>query len=481
MADARFYGVPNEQDKINVFKEDASMKIMDILVKTARALTVFSLASAFVCSAAPRASAALSADDFIPPVQARTPEEKRELLAVKDEASVKTEFDPVLQTEVTTSPSLQDSINEKINPPRQGCEPVREPGGGYAFVATGQGNYNPGHENVVMSRIEQRNAYVAAFMDAKSQMVKFLEGVSVSAFQSLDTKTGTIDTGTEGLRNIEIDQSESNTESARKVLKRYVTYAVRDDGKGKVFVTIVSTSRTRSKFDRRGSEGISAASLNEGINILLTEIGSGLIPPVGGKIIDVPGSGEVAFVGFGSHIVRKDPEADVQAELDLQAERIAGMRANAGLAGIILGDDTLYQGASDDEATKLKKDYDLMAQSDPTTQDSGEDIKKYDERKKEIRNVVTENLNIQSLVQGKLPPGVTSRTYIDDDGYFAYGISVYIPSLSAAVMDAAKEMDEADLPDTGEKSNSAPETPKKRDQQPLEMKKGPSGIVEQDL
>jgi hypothetical protein len=443
-------------------------------------LVIWLLVAAAVCVAPDAARAALSADDFLPPVQASTPEERQELLAVKDDASVKTEVDPILEAEVTTAPSLQDAINKKVNSPHQGCETVREPGGGYAFVATGQGTYNPDYENAVMSRIDQRNAYVAAFMNAKSELAKSMDGITVRAFQNLDGRTDTIDTGDESLKNIETNLSENNAESARKVLRGFVTYAVLDDGKGKVFVTIVSSSRTRGKFSRSGSDGISAASLNEGLNTLLDEIKSGLVPPVGGRIIEVPGSGEVAFVGFGSHIVRKDAEADVQAELDLQAERIAGMRANAGLAGIILGDDTLYQSSGDEDTAKLKNDFERMAQSDPTAEGSSDEIQKYDARKREIRNVVTSNLNIQSLTQGKLPPGVMPKTFIDDDGYFAYGIAVYVPSVSAAVIDAAREMDEADFTGTGN-SITAPETPKKKELPKLEIKPGPSGIVEQEI
>ena len=54
---------------------------------------------------------ALSADDFIPPVQATSPAQKEELSTIKDQDSVRTENDPVLKTEITTAPTLQDAIN----------------------------------------------------------------------------------------------------------------------------------------------------------------------------------------------------------------------------------------------------------------------------------------------------------------------------------------------------------------------------------
>ena len=100
-----------------------------------------------------------TADDFLPPVQAVTPEQKEELLAVKDEGAVKTEVDADLNLRVTSAGTLQDAINKIVENPKQGCHLARlRPEDGIVFVATGQGTYNPAHTNVVASRIEQRDA-----------------------------------------------------------------------------------------------------------------------------------------------------------------------------------------------------------------------------------------------------------------------------------------------------------------------------------
>ena len=47
----------------------------------------------------------------------------------------------------------------------------------------------------------------------------------------------------------------------------------------------------------------------------------------------MPDTGEVAWVGLGSAVVEKDSEPDVQAELKLMAEQIAGLRARDAEAG----------------------------------------------------------------------------------------------------------------------------------------------------
>ena len=137
--------------------------------------------------------AALSADDFLPPAQAPRAQQDA-LLAVRDEASVTTEVDPVLLIAVTTGPTLQDSINKIIERSGSGCRIIAEPGGGYAFVATGQATYKADRQNVTASRIDQRNAYVIAFMNAKAEMAKTVGEIVVRGATDFDRKIETLDT-----------------------------------------------------------------------------------------------------------------------------------------------------------------------------------------------------------------------------------------------------------------------------------------------
>jgi hypothetical protein len=423
------------------------------------------------------AHAALSADDFLPPAQAEA-EQQETLLAVKDETSVKTEVDPVLKTEVTSAPTLQDAINKVIAKPQQGCRTLAEPGGGYAFVATGMGAYKSDYQNVNAARVEQRNAYLAAFMNAKAEMAKTVGEIVVRGATNFDEKLDSLDTETTSLTNVESQLSEEQLQSVRKVLKGYVTYAVKDTGKGLVYVTIVSSSKTRGKFSRNGTDGVSAANLREGLNSVISEIKNGFVPPVGGRIIEVPGTGEVAFVGFGSSVVRYDREEDVQERLKLQAEQVASMRATDALAGIILGDDTTWMGKADATTQNQVKDFERQQASDQTAKGSEEEVKAYEQRKRSLRSESSLTTNTQSLRQGVLPPGVIRETSLDDDEYFAYGIAVYIPSLSEATRNASKEMDDAQLVQPPKTGGAAPE---KEQKSKPELKQGPSGVVQQNL
>jgi len=432
---------------------------------------------------------ALSADDFIPPAQAKTETQKEQLSTVQNESAVHTEKDENLGVEVVKAATLQDAINSIIKKqPRGGCQMTTDDNGGVVFVATGIGTYRSDYSNVVASRIEQRNAYVVAFMMAKSQMIMTAAGLAYRGATDFDKTVENLTNETRSLNNIETQLSESQKQIARKVLKGYVTYSVFDDGKSTVQVTIVSSPKSRGKYTRFGNNGITASSLREGLDAIIAEIKNNLVPPVGGRIVDVPETGEVAWVGFGSFIVRKDDEPDVQAELDIQAEQIAGMRAVDALAGIILGDDTLWEGDADEQTKRQVKDFERLQASDQTGKGTEEEIKAYDRRIKNMRNAVSSNNKVQSLRKGILPPGIQRVTEIDEDGYFAYGIAVYVPSVSELAAQAGREMDEIQIVKpidsgrgNGKNSDGSSNFKNRNTNTNLNMKKGPSGIVNQNL
>lgn len=434
-------------------------------LRTSKILLV-SVFIALTCTSA----LAISADDFIPPVQAETAK-RTELLSVKDEASVKTETDGNLDTEVTSAPTLQDAINKIVAQSKIGCQLVRLNGqDGITFVATGMGTYKSDYQNVLASRIEQRNAYVVAFMGAKAEMAKTVGELVVRGATDFDRKLEVLTTEKKTITNIERELTEVQCQWVRKVLKGYVTYSVSDDGNGKVYVAIVSTPKTRGNYGRNGANGISATNLHDGLSALIAEIKTGLVPPIGGRIIEVPATGEVAWVGFGSAIIRKDSEPDVQAELNLQAEQVAGLRAVDALAGIILGDDTSWQGHTDEQTTAQVKDFERIQRQDQSSRGTVEEIKEYEKRLRGMQNALSSSEEIKSLRKGIMPPGIIRQTDIDEDRYFAYGIAVYLPSASAQAKEASREMDEAQIVQPSQKN--VPD---------MKMKRGPSGVVPQNL
>ena len=89
------------------------------------------------------------------------------------------EADAVLEQPVTSAATVQDAINAVVAERKQGCTMIAVPSGGYGFVATGIGTYRKNMDNVTAERIAQRNAYVEAYMQAKSQMASLLGEMAV--------------------------------------------------------------------------------------------------------------------------------------------------------------------------------------------------------------------------------------------------------------------------------------------------------------
>lgn len=420
--------------------------------------------------------AALSADDFLPIAQA--PEERRaELSAVRNPEAVKAENDAVLEQSVTSAATVQDAINAIVAERKQGCTMIAVPSGGYGFVATGIGTYRKNMENITAERIAQRNAYVEAYMQAKSQMASLLGEMVVKGVTTFDKKTETLDTGSKALRSQTRDLDEHQKAVVYGVLKGYVTYEVYDDlEKGVVYVTLVSTPKTRGQYGRPDSETLIAETLNEGLNAMLAEIQNNLVPPVGGRIIDVPTTGEVAFVGFGSAVVRKDEDPALQRELLLTAEKAAELHASDALCGIITGEKISTASVLDENTQTTVRDFETIAQRDPTTGVvSKTDVAYAEGRKKEFRSKQTFQQTIESARRGLLPPGVQRRTWTDKDGAFAWGIAVYAPSLTDAAAAGAQDMENAQII----KPVQPKPAPKPGNTETL--KQGVSGTVTQEL
>ena len=135
------------------------------------------------------AFAALSVDDFIPPVQVSQEAEKAELLKVQDPDGVSEIEGEITGEPAISAKSAQDAINHWADKRVAGFTEVIFPEG-FGFVATGIGTYGI-YDNPVSSRISKRNAYVTAYMQAKRLLAEGLNGVitrgNTRAFERIAT------------------------------------------------------------------------------------------------------------------------------------------------------------------------------------------------------------------------------------------------------------------------------------------------------
>ena len=203
-------------------------------------------------------------------------------------------------------------------------------------------------------------------MQAKLQMSGLVSGLAVEGITNFDQQVTAEDTGTESTRSSTSQTAESVRTATAAVLKGYVTYSVFDDFKnGLVYVTIVSTPKTRGSSSRVNNTTIDAENINAGLNAVLAEIQSGLVPMVGGRVVEVPATGEVAFVGFGSAVVRQEKNPALRAQFLRVAQSSAGLRAADALCGIIIGDNTRGETRLDEQTKEAMTSYENAEAQDP--------------------------------------------------------------------------------------------------------------------
>ncbi|HOO63436.1 MAG TPA: hypothetical protein PK364_05905 [Synergistaceae bacterium] len=401
---------------------------------------IFTLFFSGIASGAPK----LSATDFFPPLQASSEEEKEALQQIQhpDEVSCSQEDSG---EEIIRASTAQDAFNAAAARKKIGCLRA-EFGSGYGWVATGMGTYTK-MPDLVASRISKRNAYLAAYMMAKKELAQALGGLSSAGKTRIRDDMLLISKQDDSLKAFRNESEESLEQVVQKFLKGFVLYSMVDDeDTSSVYVSIVSTPKTRGRFNRPDPESLEAASIQEGLDMLLTEISTGLVPPLGGKMIYVPQTGEMAFVGFGSAVVRVDKDPAVHTKMLLQAERAADMRAADALCGVILGDETLWRGKLDERTSARMEDFETAQKEDPISFTvDGQAFTELQSRKNSFINTLKQSDQYESLRRGILPPGVVRRTWTEEDGAFAYGVSVYLPSATEEAKKDSAEMDNADL------------------------------------
>lgn len=399
--------------------------------------------------AIPRSSLAgpLSADDFLPLAQA-SDAEKQEASQIQTPDAVKQTSGFGGQSAIEAA-SAQDAINAasaKMVESGSGCEQIKFPSG-FGWVASATEVYSF-MENPVAALSVQRLAYQRAFLQAKKNLAQAMHGLSTEGKEQMVSEMKSLVSGTDSLANSTETSRESITESVNGLLKGFVVYSVNDDQKkshGEVTVTIVTTPKTQGSLGRPDASSLTAESVRDGLNHVLAELSSGLMPPIGGRTISVPQTGELAFVAYGSAIVMQNSNPAVQAKMKLEAQKIAGMRARSALCGIILGEEISASSSLEEETRQSLQEFEEMQAEDPVNDKASPEYQKLQEQKQAFLQTMITKEKISSLRSGILPPGVSMRSYFNDAGTMAEAVAVYLPSMSQAAAAAGKTMQDAQL------------------------------------
>jgi hypothetical protein len=425
-------------------------------------------------SAGPVLAQSFSADDFLPPAMASDQAQADKLLLVQNPGEVKTQTGDLTGQPAIKAASPQDAINAFIEQRTSGCQEFTFPSG-FGFAASGIGTYKI-HQSNTTTRIEQRNAYVAAYVNAKRNLGECLNGLSTEGKNKLAESMTNIDTTDRTLTQMKSNNAETLTQAVNAMLRGYVVYDVHDDLPATtVYVTIVATPKTMGYFERPDPQTIVAESVHEGLNQIITEVKKGLVPPVGGRTVFVPATQEIAYVGFGSAVIRFDSDPAIQTRQNLNAEKIAKMRASDALCGLIIGDRISATDTLDSQTKSMTADFEKISENDPIMRRlDSPNYRALSQRRQDFLSVESNTSLVTSLRKGVLPPGVSTQGWRDQDNTFAYAISVYLPSATGRAREAADMMRDSRIVDAPKGGPGAPQP------QSPEVKPGPSGRIEAD-
>lgn len=395
-----------------------------------------------VVSAVPdKGLAQVTADDFLPVVQGGSPEVNQ-----PDKVAVK--------GRVVTAATAQDAINAAVvdtkkaikenNSPEVGARMVKFPSG-LGYLATGMATYRA-MENPTATRIAKRKAYVVAFSEAKKNLAEILSPTSNEG------KDGV----TELLRNVNRPNEETTVSSTQteeivrqqmeKMLRGFAVHQVEDDvNQNAVYVSIYTSPKTQGKATRPAPNTVEATTLRDGLNQVIAEVRTGVTFPVGGRTITMRSTGETAFVGFGSCVVRSSENSALQAKLNLTAQKIAEMRARDALCAMIRGDDVSSMAIAAERQTEESRDVDEIKVSDTSIPKDSTAAKTLDQARSTFLSQLGFEETIRSVRKNILPPGVTVKTWFDVDSDWAYGMAVYVPSLTNVAAKVSREMDNAQI------------------------------------
>lgn len=392
-----------------------------------------------------------SLDDFMPPV-ANDPAQG----VVAPTAPALTDQVQVTQEKVTaegpampvvTAANAQDSVivaKQKLLDQKQDAVMIKYPSG-LGFMARGSASYMES-QNRNVSLLSRREAYVTAYMKARANLARILHGLSnESEAQLVEVLDKYNDSNAnQSLANKKAVSSETIAQKVEGMIRGYSTYAVEDNpAKKEVQVIIVTTPKTQGRTMRVSGGAVLANNAAEGIKQVYGELKAGIVPPVGGKVIEVPSDGGSTFffIAFGSAIIPSHEDADLARELRIDAFEEAEMRAAASLCAIIVGDDMAWERGMTSQSEKSIKDFDWQkVQQDPTSGEAVNLPKPLGETRKSYVQTASKTSAYANAQRGQLPPGLSVQKWETEDGDWAFSAIVYNPEMTMMAADARDAM-----------------------------------------
>ncbi|MCY9876417.1 hypothetical protein OTK59_07595 [Vibrio natriegens] len=307
-------------------------------------------------------------------------------------------------------------------------------GSGIGILSTGSGSYET-YENRNATLLSKRAAYMKAFQIAKKQLVENMEGMSNMCATAINETMDIIDTATESTANTTSMMSDNCAESVKGALAGYVTFDVFDDpSENLVRVSLISTPKTREQTKRKVGAITQTTEPNIIFKQIIAELQSGVLPPVGAKVITNAETGESFVLGFGSSIIRDNKNNAVKRKLLNVSKSQAQAKARNGLIAVMQGEQVYWEGGFTENQLEKNEQFEYEPDSiNPA------DAKVLAETQHTFLNNMKSTDSYKSFASGKVPAGVSVKTFKSHDGDWMLAVAVYAPSLEAAAKQAAAE------------------------------------------
>lgn len=227
---------------------------------------------------------------------------------------------------------VQDAVDGAI---------ARIGGTGSAFVATPHGvgvvaqserSFAGRSPNPLLARLDERVAVLLAVLESRVELVGALSGLGSEGEAAMRGQWGAVEawpgapTAGPAMEDV-----------VAGFLRGAAVYRVEVEDEV-VRVAVVSTPAMRGgQWVGGAGEVVFCEALDDGLARVFAEIASGVTPTAGGRVVVSPGEGRVAWVGFGSALMREHRDASVEQRLRSRGVDAARLRAQASLQGLLEG------------------------------------------------------------------------------------------------------------------------------------------------
>ena len=352
---------------------------------------------------------------------------------------------------VIKAANKQDAANAAVTNLRKhnGTVAVITTPSGIGVVVRGTAGYREA-PNRNASLIIKRLASIRAFYNAKGSMAEYFHGLTVEAQDRLAAAIEQYDDNNLSLSNLDSIRQENIKNRVEGMIAGYVVYSVKDDPVKKSWeVVLVSTPKTRGETLRISQGVVVANDLAAGMEHVYAELSSGILPPAGGRVITVPGTGQVVFVGFGSEIKRINKNPAVERALAEAAKNVARMRAAKNLCAVIIGEKASWVTGMSNQTQDANRQFNETIADDPATKNNiNTMVEPVEETLGKFKDIVAVRSEFKFATNGKIPPGTLTFSFENSD--WVYHSYVFSTEMSALADKGRKGMLEKSIKERSE-------------------------------